>query len=129
MGKVGKKHFKKMGEVPRFICGTDNRIGCKILGGILLGLNVICLIFSVPEFIFTHIKTQDKVIIIVTYSIGIFSNVLLILGAMTRSRPMLLMWMIFNVIVILGYVYESLYMWINFGAIPIAIWAELVGYG
>ena len=119
-----------MVEVPRFICGTDNRTGCKKLGGILAVLNVICLIISVPvNFISTHMNTQDKVIILMTYSIGIFSNVLLILGAMTRSRPMLLMWMIFNVIVILGYAYESLYVWINFGAIPIAIWAELVGYG
>ena len=42
------------------------------------------------------------------------------------------MWMIFNVIVIVGYAYDSLYnynIWIGFLAIPIAIWAELVGYG
>lgn len=122
-----------MGEVPRFFCCTDNRTGCKILGGILAVLNWLSLIGSVSVSVISdHISTQDKVIIIATYSIGIFSNVLLIVGAMKRSRPLLLMWMIFNVIVIVGYAYNSLYnnIWIaDFAAIPIAIWAELVGYG
>ena len=124
-----------MGEVPRFFCCArcnDNRTGCQILGGILAVLNVICLIVTAPFALLSdHISTQDKVISIVTYSIGIFSNVLLIVGAMKRSRPLLLMWMIFNVIVIVGYAYDSLYnyMLFDFAAIPIAIWAEFVGYG
>ena len=137
-----------MGE-ERFFCYIPHILGCKIFGGIQAVLNAVYLALDIHSLVIVNERstllcnrydslcvelsvTRLALIIAITiYSFAILISLVLIAGVMKRKSCLVKTWMLFNVLAILAYAYQSFFTgdWKNMGSLAVALWSELVAYG
>ena len=138
-----------MGE-ERFFCYIPHILGCKIYGSIQAVLNAVYLALDIHSLVivnerFNHyydrhydsllaelsVTNLALIIAITIYSFAILISLVLIAGVMKRKSCLVKTWMLFNVLAILAYAYQSFFTgdWKNLGSLAVALWSELIAYG
>ena len=138
-----------MGE-ERFFCYIPHILGCKIYGAIQAVLNAVYLALDIHSLVivnerFNHyydrhydsllaelsVTNLALIIAITIYSFAILISLVLIAGVMKRKSCLVKTWMLFNVLAILAYAYQSFFTgdWKNLGSLAVALWSELIAYG
>ena len=141
-----------MGE-ERFFCYIPHILGCKIFGGIQAVLNAVYLALDIHSLVMIVNERFDRsndyfgyfdsylagvsvaslalTIAIMIDSLTILISLILIAGVMKRKSCLVKTWMLFNVLAILAYAYQSFFTgdWKNLGSLAVALWSELIAYG
>ena len=139
-----------MGE-ERFFCYIPHILGCKIFGAIQAVLNAVYLYLDIHSLVIVNEQIDRLlqsfiydsellevsftslvlIIAIITYSLTILISLILIAGVMKRKSCLVKTWMLFNVLAILAYAYQSFFTgdWKNLGSLAVALWSELIAYG
>ena len=143
-----------MGEVtPRIFCYIPHILGCKIFGGIQAVLNAVYLALDIHSLVMivnerfsrsndyfgyfdsylagVSVASLALTIAIMIDSLAILISLVLIAGVMKRKSCLVKTWMLFNVLAILAYAYQSFFTgdWKNLGSLAVALWSELIAYG